>query len=95
MQTVQATVVDPKAEAAYSKQIGDLFSQWGGRMPQTDIVLPASDQEKDGQGTTQTRRSAGDAHTAPVATPAASRIADQGRFSSRPDAVFSRIRFWR
>jgi len=31
---------DPKAEEAYSKQIGDLFSQWGGRTPRTDIVLP-------------------------------------------------------
>jgi intracellular multiplication protein IcmE len=40
---------DPKAEEAYSKQIGDLFSQWGGRTPHTDIVLPPS--EEDGAGT--------------------------------------------
>jgi intracellular multiplication protein IcmE len=40
---------DPKAEEAYSKQIGDLFSQWGGRTPRTDIVLPPS--EEDGAGT--------------------------------------------
>jgi intracellular multiplication protein IcmE len=40
---------DPKAEEAYSKQIGDLFSQWGGRTPRTDIVLPAA--EEDGAGT--------------------------------------------
>ena len=78
VQTVQATVVDPKAEAAYSKEIGDLFSQWGGRMPQTDIVLPASDQDNDGQGTSHTRGSAGSARTAPMATPAASRTADPG-----------------
>ena len=39
---------DPKAEEAYSKQIGDLFSQWGGRTPRTDIVLPPS--EEDGAG---------------------------------------------
>ena len=50
VQTVQATVVDPKAEAAYSKQIGDLFSQWGGRLPQTDIVLPATGPEATGDG---------------------------------------------
>jgi intracellular multiplication protein IcmE len=75
---VQSTVVDPKAEAAYSKQIGDLFGQWGGRMPQTDIVLPASDQDHDGHGTTNARGSAGNAHTAPMATPAASRTADPG-----------------
>jgi intracellular multiplication protein IcmE len=77
-QLVQATVVDPKAEAAYSKEIGDLFSQWGGRMPQTDVVLPASDQDKDGQGTSNTRGLASSARAAPTAVPAASRAADPG-----------------
>jgi len=78
VQPIQATVVDPKAEAAYSKEIGDLFSQWGGRMPQTDVVLPASDQDNDGQGASNTRGLAGNARTAPMATPAASRAADPG-----------------
>ena len=78
VQAVQATVVDPKAEAAYSKEIGDLFSQWGGRMPQTDIVLPASDQDNDGEGMSHTRGSAGSARTAPMVTPAASRTVDPG-----------------
>lgn len=77
-QPVQATVVDPKAEAAYSKEIGDLFSQWGGRMPQTDVVLPASEQDNDGQSTSNTRGLAASARTAPMATPAASRAADPG-----------------
>lgn len=31
---------NPQAVAAYSKEIGDLFSQWGGRAPQTDVVMP-------------------------------------------------------
>jgi intracellular multiplication protein IcmE len=31
---------DPKADQAYSQEIGDLFSQWGGRAPRTDVVLP-------------------------------------------------------
>jgi intracellular multiplication protein IcmE len=44
-----AAAGDPKAEEAYSKQIGDLFSQWGGRTPRTDVVLPPS--EEDGAGT--------------------------------------------
>jgi intracellular multiplication protein IcmE len=44
-----AAAGDPKAEETYSKQIGDLFSQWGGRTPRTDIVLPPS--EEDGAGT--------------------------------------------
>jgi intracellular multiplication protein IcmE len=44
-----AAAGDPKTEEAYSKQIGDLFSQWGGRTPRTDVVLPPS--EEDGAGT--------------------------------------------
>ena len=31
---------DPHVVAAYSKDIGNLFSQWDGRAPQTDVVLP-------------------------------------------------------
>jgi intracellular multiplication protein IcmE len=45
-----AAAGDPKTDEAYSKQIGDLFSQWGGRTPHTDIVLPPS--EEDGAGAT-------------------------------------------
>jgi intracellular multiplication protein IcmE len=41
---------DPKAEEAYSKQIGDLFSQWGGRAPRTDVVLPPSEEDHAGVG---------------------------------------------
>ena len=36
---VAVTTVDPKAEAVYSKQIDDMFSQWGGRAPRTDVVI--------------------------------------------------------
>ena len=39
---VQATV-DPNAVQSYNRQIGDLFSQWGGRLPQTEVVTPAVD----------------------------------------------------
>lgn len=38
-QTV-TVAANPQAVAAYSKEIGDLFSQWGGRAPQTDVVIP-------------------------------------------------------
>jgi intracellular multiplication protein IcmE len=38
------------AETAYSKAIGDLFSQWSGRMPRTDIVLPAAGNGVSGNG---------------------------------------------
>jgi intracellular multiplication protein IcmE len=37
-----------RAEQTYPKQIGDLFSQWAGRAPRTDVVLPPS--EEDGAG---------------------------------------------
>jgi intracellular multiplication protein IcmE len=38
-QTVAVTA-NPQAVAAYSKEIGDLFNQWGGRAPETDVVMP-------------------------------------------------------
>jgi intracellular multiplication protein IcmE len=38
-----ATPGDPKADEAYARQISDLFSQWGGRAPRTDVVLPPAD----------------------------------------------------
>lgn len=31
---------NPQVVANYTKQIGDLFSQWSGRAPETDVVLP-------------------------------------------------------
>jgi intracellular multiplication protein IcmE len=40
-QTVTVTA-NPQAVAAYSKEIGDIFSQWGGRAPETDVVMPPS-----------------------------------------------------
>ena len=74
-----AAAGDPKAEEAYSKQIADLFSQWGGRTPHTDIVLPPS--EEDGAGTpgdgAAGRAPAGAAsRKAPPPVPAASHAAD-------------------
>ena len=74
-----AAAGDPKSDEAYSKQIGDLFSQWGGRTPQTDIVLPPS--EEDGAGTAgdggEGRAPAGaTSRKAPPPVPAASHAAD-------------------
>ena len=39
-----AAAGDPQQQADYSKQIGDLFSQWGSRAPQTTVILPPTDQ---------------------------------------------------
>ncbi|MDE1905067.1 MAG: hypothetical protein KGH75_01270 [Rhodospirillales bacterium] len=46
-QPIQATPVaavsaNPQAVAAYNQQITDLFNQWGGHAPETDVVLPPS-----------------------------------------------------
>jgi intracellular multiplication protein IcmE len=39
-----AATSETKTDEAYSKQIGDLFSHWGGRAPRTDVILPPSDE---------------------------------------------------
>ena len=39
---VQA-VADPKQMEPYKHQIADLFSQWGGRLPRTEVVTPEND----------------------------------------------------
>jgi intracellular multiplication protein IcmE len=74
-----AAAGDPKTDEAYSKQIGDLFSQWGGRTPRTDIVLPPS--EEDGAGATgeggESRAPAGaTSRKGSPPVPAASPVAD-------------------
>ena len=74
-----AAAGDPKSDEAYSKQIGDLFSQWGGRTPRTDIVLPPS--EDDSAGTSgdggESRAPAGaTSRKGPPPVPAASHAAD-------------------
>ena len=74
-----AAAGDPKTDEAYSKQIGDLFSQWGGRTPHTDIVLPPS--EEDGSRTSgdggESRAPAGaTSRKVPPPVPAASHAPD-------------------
>ena len=45
---VAATPAETQAQQqAYSNQINSLFSQWGGRMPRTDVVLPATQADGD------------------------------------------------
>jgi intracellular multiplication protein IcmE len=43
-----AAASDQKVDEAYSRQIGDLFSQWGVRAPRTDVVLPPPDESSNG-----------------------------------------------
>jgi intracellular multiplication protein IcmE len=74
---VEATV-DPKAAASYNKQIGDLFTQWGGRFPHTDIVTPPSEAaagapSEDGPGVAPSGTSV---HDTGSITPAAARPAE-------------------
>ena len=71
---VQA-VVDPKAVEAYNKQIGDLFSQWGGRLPRTDVVLPPTERSDDPSAADLAGNAGAttSARQAPAATPASLR----------------------
>ena len=71
---VQA-VVDPKAVESYNKQIGDLFSQWGGRLPRTDVVLPPTERASDGNAADQPDNvgTGTSTRSAPAVTPASLR----------------------
>jgi intracellular multiplication protein IcmE len=40
--TVTPIATNPQQVNMYSQQINDLFSQWGGRAPETDVVIPPS-----------------------------------------------------
>lgn len=45
---VAATTNDPAVDQGYHKQIDELFSKWGGRLPRTDVVLPPTEQQQGG-----------------------------------------------
>jgi len=78
-QPIRVAAGDPKAEEAYSKQIGDLFSQWGGRTPRTDVVLPPSEEdgaETSGDGGHSRAPAGATSRKAPPPVPAASHAAD-------------------
>jgi intracellular multiplication protein IcmE len=77
---VQATV-DPNAVENYNKQIGDLFSQWGGRLPHTDVVTPPPESSDASAGDDTSTRRASATRDAASVTPA----------SARSDATTSRI----
>ena len=47
---IQLTATDPRQTEAYSKEIGDLFSQWGGRAPETTVILPPKEPPADSGG---------------------------------------------
>jgi intracellular multiplication protein IcmE len=74
--------VDQQGQPLYSKQIGDMFSQWGGRVPRTDVIMPPSQGDAgdppdtsapSGAGLSSRARSA-----ASAALPVSTRAADQG-----------------
>jgi intracellular multiplication protein IcmE len=73
-----AAAGDPKAEEAYSKQIGDLFSQWGGRTPHTDIVLPPAEEDggTSGDGGESRAPAGATSRKAPPPAPAVPHAAD-------------------
>jgi intracellular multiplication protein IcmE len=77
---VQATI-DPNAVEYYNKQIDNLFSQWGGRFPHTDVVTPPPESADASAGDVTSTRRAPATRDAASVTPA----------SLRSDATASRI----
>ena len=76
-----ATVAaNPQAVANYTKQIGDLFSQWSGRAPETDVVLPppAPSNGSSGDEAQPAPAAVGTSTGRPAATPVASVAKDPG-----------------
>ncbi|HJT77670.1 MAG TPA: hypothetical protein VJ739_10760 [Gemmataceae bacterium] len=77
-----AVVIDPKVEQVYAKEIGDLFSQWGGRAPRTDVVLPPSEGAGDPPST-----GGSDIHGASSAIPRSAAISPPTRVADIPGEV--------
>lgn len=76
-----AAAVDPQAQEAYNRKIGDLFSQWGGRVPRTDVILPQSQADSaDPPGNTGSSSRALNTrgNSAAVPLPVSNRDADAG-----------------
>jgi intracellular multiplication protein IcmE len=81
--TVAATAAETQAQQqSYTNQINSMFSQWGGRIPRTDIVMPVTGRDgadpdasasASAPGVNTRTRDAGSA------TPAPSRSEDAGR----------------
>ena len=80
---IAATPAETQAQQqSYSNQINNLFSQWGGRMPRTDVVLPAAQADGDDPDSTGASSSTGlgtRARGSAAATPVVSRGEDPGR----------------
>lgn len=53
---IAATSGDQQAQQVYAKQITDMFSQWGGQAPHTDVVIPPTQQDGTGPGETAAQR---------------------------------------
>jgi intracellular multiplication protein IcmE len=62
---IRVAQANDAADQAYRKQIDDLFSQWGGRPPRTDVILPPPSE----QNGSEPREPAGQ-RSAPAAAPA-------------------------
>ena len=78
---VAATQVDQQAQQAYAKQINDMFSQWGGRAPHTDVVMPPpqSDSADPEDPTAQNHTIGGRSRDAAAAMPVSTKAADAGQ----------------
>ena len=79
---VAAPAVDQQGQQLYSKQIGDMFSQWGGRVPRTDVIMPPSQSDAGDPADSSASSGAGPSSRGrpapPSALPVSTRAADQG-----------------
>ena len=74
-----AAVVDPRGNEAYTQQINGLFSQWGARLPQTDVILPPPEAGSTDPADTRASRAGNGARDAASALPVSARPADTGQ----------------
>ncbi len=81
--TVAATPAEIQAQQqSYTNQINGMFSQWGGRIPRTDIVLPVTGHDGDDPNASASTSAPGvntRTRDAGSAIPASSRSEDAGR----------------
>ena len=76
---VAATGEDAQSQQVYAKQIGDMFSQWGGHAPRTDVVISSpSRQDSPGANDPPDGRVGGRSGDAASAMPVSTKTAEAG-----------------
>ena len=66
---VAAPAADPAAQQAYTRAVQDLFQQWGGRAPRTDVILPPEREAPASDDVPSSRPSSAPSRVRDVASP--------------------------